>query len=131
MSTLSGNRKVRLTLSLSIDQSWTTRQVYFSYAFFGGTLVENVYLILPPYFHSDTDKDRAKMFMKINKSIFGLVQPSLYWYNYLKGVFEARGFKPIPMDPYMFYVRALIALIYVDDVLFFGPYQDKIDEFIK
>ena len=53
--------------------------------------------------------------MKINKSLYGLVQAPLYWYNHLKGAFESRGFKPIPMDPYMLYVRFTIALIYVDD----------------
>ena len=31
----------------------------------------------------------------------------------------------------MFYVIVIIALIYVDDVLFFGTDQDNIDEFIK
>ena len=31
----------------------------------------------------------------------------------------------------MFYGRVMIALIYVDDVLLFGPDQDNIDEIIK
>ena len=31
----------------------------------------------------------------------------------------------------MFYGIGITALIYIDDVLFFGPEQDKIDEFIK
>ena len=31
----------------------------------------------------------------------------------------------------MFYGISMISLIYVDDVLFFGPYQYKIDEIIK
>ena len=35
------------------------------------------------------------------------------------------------MYPCMLYVRRMIALIYVDDVLLIGPDQDNIDEFIK
>ena len=35
------------------------------------------------------------------------------------------------MDPRIFYGIGTIATIYVDDVLFFGPDQDKIDEVIK
>ena len=35
------------------------------------------------------------------------------------------------MYPCMFYIRGTISLIYVDDVIFFGPEQDKIDEVIK
>ena len=71
------------------------------------------------------------MITNLNKSLCGLVQGPLYWHNNLKGAFEARGFKPSPMDPYMFYVRGFIELIYVDDVLLFGPEQDKIDEVIN
>ena len=31
----------------------------------------------------------------------------------------------------MFFIIGLIVIIYVDDVLFFGHYQDKIDDVIK
>ena len=71
------------------------------------------------------------MVMNINKSFYGLVKTPLYWYNNLKGAFEERGFKPSPLDPCMFYGRGMIALIYVDDVLFFGTGQYKINEEIK
>ena len=40
-------------------------------------------------------------------------------------------FKPRNMDPCMFYIRGMISIIYVDDVLLFGPDQDNIDEAIK
>ena len=48
-----------------------------------------------------------------------------------EGRFEEGKFKPIPIYPCMFYGISMISLIYVDDVLFFGPYQYKIDEIIK
>ena len=71
------------------------------------------------------------MVMKINKSLCGLVQTLIYWYNHMKGAFEASVFKPIPQDPCIFYGIGMIELIYVDDVFFFGPDQDKIDEVIN
>ena len=46
-------------------------------------------------------------------------------------VFEARGFKRSLLDPCISYGRGIISLIYVDNVLFFGTDQDKIDEVIK
>ena len=49
----------------------------------------------------------------------------------MKSAFEEVGFKPSPPDTCMFYVRGTIALIYVDDVLFFSPEQDKIYELIN
>ena len=56
--------------------------------FVQATLIEDVYLDLPYYFDYDTDEDTEKMFMKINKSVYGLVRTPLYWYNNLKGAFE-------------------------------------------
>ena len=64
--------------------------------------------------------------MKLNNILYVLVQLTLYWYNHLKGYFEARGFKPIPLGTCMFYVRSIIALIYLDDSLFFVTYKDNI-----
>ena len=71
------------------------------------------------------------MVMNINKSLYVMFKSSLYWCNHLKGGFEERGFKLIPLDTCMFYVRCAIALINVDDVLLFGPDRDNIDEVIK
>ena len=69
--------------------------------------------------------------MKLNKILYGLVQSSLYWYNHLKRNFEARGVKTIPLDPLTFYERGMMAQIYVDGLVFFGPDQDNTDELIK
>ena len=49
----------------------------------------------------------------------------------MKGGFEEIGFKPSNMDPCMFYIRCMISIIYVDDVLLFGTDQDNIDDAIK
>ena len=71
------------------------------------------------------------MVMKINKNLYGLVKSPLFCYNNMKGGFEEIGFKPRNMDPCMFYIRGMISIIYVDDVLLFGPDQDNIDDAIK
>ena len=118
---------VRLMLILSINQVWATRQVDLSNIVFQATLGEDVYTPpLPYYFYSDTGEDIANMVMKLNKSLYRMVQHPLYWYNHMKGNFEARCFKPSHLYPCIFYGKGMIALIYVDDVLLFGPDQDKI-----
>ena len=71
------------------------------------------------------------MVVKLNKSLYRQVQAPLYCYNNMNGDFEARGFKPILLDPWMFYERVIITLIYVDDDLLFDTNQDKIYEVIK
>ena len=118
-------------LILSINQVWSTRQLDLSNAFVQATLVEDVYLALPTYFESEIGEDRANMFMKIKNILYGLFKAPLYWYNHPKGAFQAVGFKPIPLDPYIFYGIGMISIVYVGDVLFFGPNQDNIDEVIK
>ena len=121
----------RLMLILSIKQGWATRKVDLSNAFVQDNLVEDVYLALPSYFDSETSEYRANMVMNLNKSIYGMVEYLLYWYNHLRGDFEAICFKPRPLDPYILYGRSMITLIYIDDKLFFGTDQDNIDEVIK
>ena len=71
------------------------------------------------------------MVMKINKNLYGLVKSPLFCYNNRKGGFEEICFKPSNMDPCMLYIRCMISLIYVCDVLLFGPDQDNIDDAIK
>ena len=71
------------------------------------------------------------MVMNLNKSHYRLVQASLYLYNNLKVYCEARGFNPSPMDRCMLYGRGMITIIYVYEVLFFGPDKDNIYEVIK
>ena len=122
---------VRLMLSLSINQGWATRQMDFSNAFVQDNLVEDVYLSLMYYSDSDTGEDRDELAMKLNKSLYIIVQSPLYCYNFLKGFFEGGVLKPSPLDPCMFYGRGIIALMYLYGVLLFGTGQDNIDEGVK
>ena len=94
-------------------------------------LVEEFYLVLLSYFDSENGGDRSKMVVNINESLYGLVQSPLYCYNCFKGTFEVRGFKPSPLDTFMFYVRGMVVLIYVENVLFFVTDQYDIYEVIK
>ena len=118
-------------MSFIINQGWDTRQVDFSNAFVQSTLVEDIYLALPSYFYSDAAEDRSNMVMNINKNIYVMVQIPMYWYNRLESDFEASGFKSSPLDTCVLYGRVMVALIYVDDVLLFGPDKYNIDEVIN
>ena len=64
---------------LNTNQVWATRKVDFSNDSVKVTLVEDVYLALPSYFHYETGEDIEKMATKLNKSIYKLVQYPLYW----------------------------------------------------
>ncbi len=123
---------VRLLLCLSISNDWVTKQVDFSNAFVQAELKEDVYVTLPAMFDGPNGETGKEVCMKLNRSLYGLVQAPLYWYNHLKAALEdpAIGFKASDLDPCMFYGHGMVILIYVDDCLFFGPDMKKVNEII-
>jgi hypothetical protein len=122
---------VRMLLCMSINQGWDTRQVDFSNAFVQATLKEDVYISLPDHFETDEGYQRGEVLLKLDKSLYGLVQSPLMWYSHLTKAFEAKGFTKSDHDPCMMFGRGMIVLIYVDDCLFFGPDGAKIDAFVN
>ena len=103
----------------------------FSYDRFQATLVEDVYISPQYYYYYDTGEHISDMVMKLNNSLNGMVKYPFVRYNRLNWGFELQGFKPRHLDTWMFYGSDIIAIIYVGDVIFFGPDQDNIDEVIK
>jgi len=119
---------VRMLLTLSLSQGWATKQVDFSNAFVQATLKEEVYVSLPATFGDDQGNKNSVL--KLNKSLYGLVQSPLYWFNFISATLDNRGFKPSNIDPCLFYGRGMVILVYVDDCLFFGPDMAEMDKVI-
>ena len=118
-------------LALSLNLKWYTRQVDFSDAFVQAELKENVYINMLQHLISDDGMTSKEAVLKLNKSLYGLVQAPMYWFNHLSDKLKSKGFKPSAVDPCLFYGRRFIILVYVDDCLFFGPDEQKIEDFIK
>ena len=119
---------VRLLLCISISNNWKTRQVDFSNAFVQAELKEDVYVTLPAMF---ADENETDVVMKLNRSLYGLVQAPMHWYNHLRKSLGDVGLKVSNLDPCLFFGDGMIVLVYVDDCLFFGPDLGKIDNTIK
>ena len=124
---------IRMLLTLGINEGWKTKQVDFSNAFVQAHLNEEVYISLPSMYSEikGIDIDRSKHIMKLNRSLYGLVQAPLYWYNHLKQSLEKCGLRVSTKDPCLFYGKDLIVLSYVDDCLFFAKDDSTIDKFLK
>ena len=122
---------MRLLLCLSISNNWKTRQVDFSNAFVQAKLKEYVYITLPADVNGPEGEGNDNIVLKLNRSLYGLVQAPLYWYNHLKESLIKVGFKPSPLDQCLFYGNGMVVLVYVDDCLLFGPDQGNIDKVIK
>jgi hypothetical protein len=86
---------VRMFMNLAVQRGWATHQVDFSSAFVQASLKEEVYMELPEMFRDEQNNgNKDGVILKLNKSLYGLVQAPLSWYNHLqKGLTEARSMR--------------------------------------
>jgi hypothetical protein len=123
---------VRMVMNIAIQRGWATRQVDFSNAFVQATLKEEVYVELPEMFRDEQDRgSKDGVVLKLNRSLYGLVQAPLSWYNHLQKGLQELDFEVSKLDPGMYYGRGMILLTYVDDTLFFGPDLKAIEKVIS
>jgi hypothetical protein len=114
---------VRLMLSIAASQGLATRQVDFSNAFVQAHWKETkpIFVQTPPTFHSDV---ADKVVLRLNRSLYGLVQAPLNWGNHLRDVLvKQHGFKESQTSPCLYFRDGMVILTYVDDCLFFA--KDK------
>ena len=116
---------IRLVLLLTLVFNWTTIQTDYSNAFAQATLDEEVYMELPKDFAPPEDGDFV---LRLRKSLYGLRQAPLSWYDHLKGHLEQRGFKKSEYDPCLFYdkTKQILCLVYIDDVIWAAPDAERI-----
>ena len=84
---------------LSLVLNWTTVQADYTNAFAQANLPEEVYMELPKDFSAKQDGDFV---LQLNKSLYGLHQAPLSWYEHLKTNLEQCGFVPSKVDPCLF-----------------------------
>jgi hypothetical protein len=119
---------VRMMICLAATQGLKTRQIDFTNAFVQATLKEDVYVKCPEGYGPENGED---VVLKLNKSLYGLVQAPMHWVNHLRDGLTKRGFTPSPHDPCMFSNKdGVIILAYVDDCLMFAPSNNLIDKVI-
>jgi hypothetical protein len=133
---------VRLMMTISLHTGMATRQIDFSNAFVQATLDEDVYIELPQGYMLDNkgklvgsgtmhghDKDNV---LKLDRSLYGLVQAPMYWGKHLKATLERYGFKSSIYDSCCYTNEdGMVILTYCDDCLFFHQSQSAIDDVIE
>ncbi len=119
---------VQMLLTLSARENLKTCLVDFTNAFAQADLKEQVYVALPMMFDSPNGPDTI---LKLNKSLYGLVQALLSWYNHLTKGLEDTGLTKSDNDPCLFFGNGMMVLVYVDDCIFFSKDVKAIDEVIK
>jgi hypothetical protein len=119
---------VRMMLILSTSLNMSTVQVDYSNAFAQAHLKEDIYISVPQGFGSEG----GTAVLKLNRSLYGLKQAAICWFDKLRDGLLDQGWKQIfpHLEPCLFYKDGVICLVYVDDCLFFGASNDLIHKYI-
>ena len=119
---------VRLLLSFAIHQNLYAHHIDVKTAFLNGELAEEVYMLQPPLFADDDQRD---LVCRLNRSIYGLKQSARCWNDRLTQILHSFKLIQMKSDPCIFVApnRSLIVGIYVDDMLVIAKTVDLIREF--
>jgi hypothetical protein len=73
-----------------------------------------------------------KVILRLNRSLYGLVQAPLYWGNHLRDTLvNQHRFKESAVSPCLYYCNDVIILTYVNDCLFFVKDKSKINDLLE
>jgi len=94
-------------------------------AFLHSDIDSEVYVEMPKGF------EKPGKVLKLKKSLYGLRQaPRLFW-KYLTEKMEACGMKQSRLDPCLFVGPKVIAVAYVDDILFFAKEESDMEDLME
>ncbi|KAL7465130.1 hypothetical protein ACHAXS_005455 [Conticribra weissflogii] len=74
---------------------------------------------------------RSGTVLKLKRSLYGLKQAPCYFFEYLKERLEQQGIKQSQSDSCLFIGTSVIAVVYVNDILFYSPSNEAIDSLIN
>ena len=122
---------VRLMLILSIVHRLETRQVDYVNAFAQADIEpgKDIFIEIPQGYEHMNDVDCV---LKLNKSLYGMTDAPLMFFELLKKNLLDSNFKQIDhIDPCLFVHKKAICLTYVDDCLWFGKDGAALDRIIE
>ena len=108
-----------------------TRKVDFSNAFVQSPMKRTVCVSLPAMFNEYNGHNPKDLCLLLVKSLYGLREAPKLWHDWLEKGLIKSGFKVSSFDPGIYYGRGMALVVYVDDVLFFGPSELEMAKVIE
>ena len=114
----------RILLATAAERNWTVMQMDVVTAFLQSRVKEDVYVKQAPGYEENNPISGEPQVMKLKRSLYGLRQSPVNWFNTINDKLQTIGFKPTGSDPCM-YVHGshedyAIMTLYVDDILLTG-----------
>jgi hypothetical protein len=119
---------LQLILALSALEDYYCVGVDVRNAYLYGKLDEEVYMRQPEGFKARGQENKV---IHLQRGLYGLKQAGLAWWKELNSSMNELGFKHLMSDAGLFvckdYKEIIIAIVYVDDAIFFGKNKAQID----
>ena len=123
---------IRTVLAIACEHGWPVWQMYVMVAFLQAHIDKDVYVKPAPGHDPRDPKTGEVMVYKLERSLYGLAQSPVLWYDTIDGVLIVIGFSPTHSDPCV-YVHGsgdtlIILTLYVDDILLTGKDPVLVDQ---
>ncbi len=122
---------VRLILLLARIYNLESKAIDFVLAFPQAELDVNIWMYLPIGFQVHTENESKCYILMFNKSLYGLKDASLNWFEKLKQGLIDRGFHPSAIDPCLYFKKGMIIITYVDDCITISNSMKDINNIVK
>ena len=115
---------IRTLLDLACEHGWPVWQMDVVVTFLQSLVDKDVFVEPAPGHDPRDSKTRTFMIYKLQRSLYGLAQSLVLWYDTIDGVLVAIGFRSKQSDPCVYThgsgVTLVILTLYVDDILITG-----------
>ena len=114
-------------LALSSLEDWYIEALDIKTAFLYGKLDEEIYMHPPEGFKLKGQENKV---LRLHLALYGLKQAALLWWRELESSMKRLGFGRTMSDAGVFFTKKegqlVIAVVYVDDALFFGKNKEAV-----
>jgi hypothetical protein len=121
---------IRLMIIFGIIFCWALCQVKIVMAYPHAPIGMDIYMEFPLGIQTAHGNSNDHV-LKLEKNIYGQKQAGRVWNSFLVDKFMSIGFTPSLIDDCVFFCNDIIFMVYVDDGIFLGNDDSKLQDAIK